>query len=389
MTNSYIINDYLFNITEHDIGVNFTIEGDSNYLINDSLRDYLKKIKEEIGNYEDKWDIYKKYTNKYEYINTNINSFNIKTPVCSYKPISRSYFKMIEILNNFKFNFDKDISSFHLAEGPGGFIEALANYRENVNDNYYGITLMDGNNDIPKWNKISNFMKKHKNINLLYGPKNDGNLYYYHNLIYFKNNYSNNFEFITADGGFDYSIDFNKQEENSINLIFCEVLYALILQKYGGSFVLKIFDIFHKLTLEILYLLSFFYEKVYVYKPLTSREANSEKYIICINFQKKNNYKQIINKLIENFQELKEKKLKNIFNFDLNIYYLNKIQEINAIFGQQQIENIMNTINYIKDTNSNHNEKINKIKNNNIDKCIKWCKQYEQPIHKDLANILT
>ncbi len=208
-------------------------------------------------------------------------------------------------------------------------------------------------------------------------------------MIYFKNNYSNKFDFITADGGFDYSVDFNKQEENSINLIFCEVLYALILQKQGGSFILKIFDIFHKVTLEILYILSFFYEKVYVYKPLTSREANSEKYIICINFQKKNNYHSIIDKLIKNFNELKDKKIKSIFKFKLNIYYLNKIQEINAIFGQQQIENIMNTINYIKDTNSNHNEKINKIKNNNIDKCIKWCKQYNQPLYPDLTNIFT
>ena len=389
MTNSYIINDFLFNISEDDICINFTTEKNSNYLINHSLREYLKNIKEEIGKYEDKWDVYKKYTNKYEYINTNINSNNIKTSVCSYKPISRSYFKMIEILNNYKFNFDNNISSFHLAEGPGGFIEALTNYRENINDNYYGITLMDNNGDIPKWNKISNFMKNRKNINLVYGPKNDGNLYFYHNLIYFKNNYSNKFDFITADGGFDYSVDFNKQEENSINLIFCEVLYALILQKQGGSFILKIFDIFHKVTLEILYILSFFYEKVYVYKPLTSREANSEKYIICINFQKKNNYDSIIDKLINNFNELKDKKIKSIFKFELNIYYLNKIQEINAIFGQQQIENIMNTINYIKDTNSNHNEKINKIKNNNIDKCIKWCKQYNQPLYSDLTNIFT
>lgn len=389
MTNSYIINDFLFNISEDDICINFTNEKNSNYLINHSLREYLKNIKEEIGKYEDKWDIYKKYTNKYEYINTNINSNNIKTSVCSYKPISRSYFKMIEILNNYKFNFDNNISSFHLAEGPGGFIEALTNCRENINDKYYGITLMDNNGDIPKWNKISNFMKNRKNINLVYGPKNDGNLYFYHNLIYFKNNYSNKFDFITADGGFDYSVDFNKQEENSINLIFCEVLYALILQKQGGSFILKIFDIFHKVTLEILYILSFFYEKVYVYKPLTSREANSEKYIICINFQKKNNYHSIIDKLIKNFNELKDKKIKGIFKFELNIYYLNKIQEINAIFGQQQIENIMNTINYIKDTNSNHNEKINKIKNNNIDKCIKWCKQYNQPLYPDLTNIFT
>ena len=45
-------------------------------------------------------------------------------------------------------------------------------------------------------------------------------------------------DFITADGGFDYSVDFNKQEEISVNLIFCEILYALILQKQDGCFIL-------------------------------------------------------------------------------------------------------------------------------------------------------
>ena len=388
--NGYIINDFLFNINEEYIEVDFSCNTVSNYILNESLREYLVNIKEEIGNYQNKWDIYKKYTNKYEYINTaiqtNINNNNIKYPICSYKPISRSFFKMIEILNNFDFNFNKNISSFHLAEGPGGFIEALANHRKNENDNYYGITLMDNNSDIPKWNKISNFMKHNKNIKLLYGPKNDGNLYLNHNLLYFKKYYSNNYDFITADGGFDYSIDFNKQEENSLNLIFCEVLYALILQKENGSFVLKIFDIFHKVTLEIIYLLCYFYEKVNIYKPLTSREANSEKYIICTNFKKKLNYDYIINKLISNFHNLEKKKISSIFKFNLNIYYLNKIQEINAIFGQQQIENIMNTINYIKDNSINHNEKINKIKNNNIEKCIKWCIQHNQPINKEFIN---
>ena len=385
-SNGYIINDFLFNINEDFIEVDYSFNTTSNYILNESLREYLVSIKEEIGNYQQKWDIYKKYTNKYEYINSAINNGTIKYPICSYKPISRSFFKMIEILNNFDFNFEKNISSFHLAEGPGGFIEALANYRNNKTDNYYGITLMDNNSDIPKWNKISNFMKQNKNIKLLYGPKNDGNLYLNHNLLYFKENYSNKYDFITADGGFDYSIDFNKQEENSLNLIFCEVLYALILQKENGSFILKIFDIFHKVTLEILYLLCYFYEKVNIYKPLTSREANSEKYIICKKFKKKLNYNKIIDKLTKNFYDLENKKINNIFKIDLNIYYLNKIQEINAIFGQQQIENIMNTINYIKDTSTNHNEKINKIKNNNIDKCIKWCIHNNQPINKEVIN---
>ena len=184
-------------------------------------------------------------------------------------------------------------------------------------------------------------------------------------------------DFITGDGGFDYSVDFNSQEENSINLIYCEMLYALIMQKSGGGFVLKVFDIFHRNTIEILSILSYFYEKVYIYKPLTSREANSEKYVICMNFQKKKNYELIIEKLKHNFYLMKTQKITKIFNYEINSFFLNKLQEINAIYGQQQIENILCTINHVHDYQK---DKLNKIKQNNVEKCKKWCKEHEQPI---------
>jgi hypothetical protein len=250
-----------------------------------------------------------------------------------------------------------------LAEGPGGFIESLSKYRKNKNDLYIGMTLIDNNIDTPKWNKIKNFLTHNKNIVLEYGPNNDGNLYKKYNLEYIKQHHSSQYDFITADGGFDFSIDFNKQEQNSINLIFCEMLYALILQKIGGSFVLKVFDCFHLNTIQILYILSYFYEKVY----------------ICINFQYKTNYNEIIEKLCENFNDLNVQKLQNIFNFKMNTMFLNKIQEVNAIYGQQQIENILITINYIKD-NKHNMDKLERIKLSNIEKCIKWCKLYNQPI---------
>ena len=69
----------------------------------------------------------------------------------------------------------------------------------------------------------------------MYGPKNDGDLYLSHNINFISKKYANSMDFITGDGGFDYSVDFNSQEENSINLIYCEMLYALIMQKSGGG----------------------------------------------------------------------------------------------------------------------------------------------------------
>ena len=63
--------------------------------------------------------------------------------VASYSPLSRSYFKMIELLKTFRLEMDsKPIRSFHLAEGPGGFIEALCKVRKCPYDTYTGITIM-------------------------------------------------------------------------------------------------------------------------------------------------------------------------------------------------------------------------------------------------------
>ena len=107
-----------------------------------SLNHYLTEIKGKISDCGEEWNFHKKYTNPYEYIYTN----SPRTSVCKYKPISRAYFKMIEILNTFNFpSFDsvKPLQMFALAEGPGGFIEAVLNQRKNPTDKYYGMTIED------------------------------------------------------------------------------------------------------------------------------------------------------------------------------------------------------------------------------------------------------
>jgi hypothetical protein len=88
---------------------------------------------------------------------------------------------------------------------------------------------------------------------------------------------------------------------------------------------------------------------VFIFKPNTSRCANSEKYIICRNF--KNNNKKIISNIIENFDLLINKvdTIYSLFNIQLNQLFITKLQEINSIYGQQQLENIKNTINLIRE----------------------------------------
>jgi hypothetical protein len=50
-------------------------------------------------------------------------------------------------------------------------------------------------------------------------------------------------------------------------------------------FICKIFDSVTKPTVQLIYILSRYYDKVFLMKPRTSRYSNSEKYIVCTGFR--------------------------------------------------------------------------------------------------------
>ena len=182
-----------------------------------------------------------------------------------------------------------------------------------MKDNYYGITLINNDKHVPNWKKMDLLLKKFQNISIIYGKDNTGNLYHHVNLQDCAEKYKNSMHIITADGGFDFSNNFDEQENNIFRLIFTQVSYALALQKKDGHFILKMFDIFSVNSLQILYLLSCFYKKVIISKPNTSRQANSEKYIVCKHF-KYDDTSEVTQKLIN--------VLKILENFDfMNIIF--------------------------------------------------------------------
>ena len=383
-------NSFNNNISIHDNITNYMYNDISILDISKSLKQNLNNLKLQINQYSNLWDKYKKVTNPYEYIHTNIPNKNF--PVCKYTPISRAFYKMIEIISNFNLLKEtSNIKSFHLAEGPGGFIEAFAYTRNNNNDRYYGITLISNDINVPGWKKSIYFFNKYNNVIIDSGRSLNGNLFNKENIEYFFEKYYNTCNYITGDAGIDYSNDYNNQEKISSKLILVQILYAMIIQKHGGCFILKIFDIFTSLTIEYIYILSCLYEDVYIYKPNTSRIANSEKYIIC------KKYRGIdisnIEYIIHNFNNINNKSLISIIDYNISKIYINKIEEINAIYGENQIENISNTLDIIRqselleNSNINNNKitkfynKIDSINSGNIYKCINWCIKYNLPIN--------
>ena len=351
--------------------------------ISNSLSHYLSNIKERITLNENAWDIFKKYTNPYEYIHTPvlIPSFSNslickKRSVAKDRPISRSYFKMIEIINIFDLlPSTNEIQTFHLAEGPGGFIEAIALLRSNSNDKYIGMTLQDHSydNNIPAWKKSRSFLNKYENVVLENGVDGTGNILILKNLIHCREKYGSTMDIITGDGGFDFSMDFNYQEIYISKLLFAQVAFAVTMQKEGGSFVLKIFDSFMKHTIDILYILSSFYEKVYIIKPQTSRYANSERYIVCKGFLYKNSehFFPCIERCFIDMNVCEKEVPCRFLNMEVPFYFVQKVEEYNAIFGQKQIQNIHFTLCLMD--NKYKQEKIDLLIQTNIQKSIDWC----------------
>jgi len=357
--------------------------------ISNSLSFFLMEIKERIEKHAKDWDKYKKYTNMYEYIHS-IVPYK-KRAISKYRPLSRSYFKMIELVHSFDLLYDlNNINTFHLAEGPGGFIEAIVGLRNNVKDRYVGMTIIDDmDENVPSWKKSESFLKMNPNVEIEKGLDGTGNILSFENFVYCSQKYVSSMDIITGDGGFDFSIDFNNQEINIAKLLFAQICYAICIQKKGGHFVLKIFDLFFQHSIDMLYLLSCFYETIEIVKPQTSRIANSEKYVVCKGFL----YESIhpfLNKIMDamqtmcseciEYEDQMQRYVERILDVQIPLFFLTRVEEINSIFGQQQIENIHYTLLLI-DKNIKQ-EKIETIIRPNITKCIQWCIKYGIPYNE-------
>lgn len=374
-----IINENDFHLTEQINEKTDTLDNPI-IKINKTHAYYLQQAKMEIQKHGAQWDFYKKFTNPYEFINTSI--YDEKT-IAAYVPISRAYFKMIEIIQHFNLLEEfpyQYMKSFHLAEGPGGFIEATVNLRQNAFDEYYGMTLINKtNSQIPSWKKSHVLMKKNPNIKLEYGEDGTGDLYSYINLRYSHNKYRQQMDFITGDGGFDFSTDYQNQEEMIWKLLYAQVVFALTMQKNNGIFVLKCFDLFQENTIDLLFLLSSMYDIVTIYKPQTSRYANSEKYIICRGFRQANYTEKVRIQLWNTFVHImtKQVSVRRIFNFNIPYIFYCRLSEINAIYAQQQIDNIFSTVNLIQYVERKAPYiKLMKYYERHISKCLYWCKKY-------------
>jgi len=335
----------------------------SNSKVNEVLFQKINKKKGEIDAVQHKWDSAKKISNDYEYIYT---SSNYKKNISSVSPVSRSFFKLREIIYDFKLDVYDNIAC--IAEAPGGFIQSFIKFSDERNINLksiYGITLVSDDKDIPFWNPS---LLSNEIIKLCKGSDGTGDLYNLMNVLNFitfceKNSCS----VVTADGGFDYTSDF-EQELSSFKLFYSEIMIALSIQREGGIFICKLFDLFWYSTLQLVYILSISYETISFIKPSTSRQSNSEKYIVCRGFKGYN--KEVSNLLCRHFG-------KDILPIELPDEFINMIQKYNNQFIGNQINRIDATLRLISERRI-----LDKPSKQQIILAVEWCKKYQININK-------
>lgn len=376
-------------------------------------RDILPEISEERYGFNNKLNIQR---NKIDKINSDIwkkvrwyinkYDFTVNDPI-----INRAFYKYWEIIKTFNIfeDYKSEDNIFHCAEAPGGFIQGSNIYlklnpkkikSQNVVDcdgftkvvkyikpkKEYKIYTISLNKDLPKYKNynLPSYNKKiiNNNVYITYGEDNTGDINNLNNITFIKELMKDSY-LITADGGFDEGTDFNNKEQLHYFLILNEIYSAICLQKNNGHFILKVFDIFTQTSINLLYLLNLSYNSVFIYKPQTSRPTNSEKYIICKNFNLSESNKNIIllklKKLSEHLKVLDNKY--NSFTLFKTIpeTFITKIKNMNDSLLNEQCKHLEVAIDFCKNSEFMKNYEYELEKSYKIRHVVfnNWEKKYD------------
>ena len=159
-------------------------------------------------------------------------------------------------------------------------------------------------------------------------------------------------------------------EQYSFNTILKNILVVLELQKNGGNLILKIYDTYTDVTINIIEFLKYFYQETYISKSFTSYIVYSEKFLICKNFDKSKVTKKIINnfkEIVKMTEENKNFKLFKLFdNVEIKDKSLKEYKKINIEMEIYKYNGLYNYMSYTGLDNKNgveYEEMVNKNKN--------------------------
>ena len=308
--------------------------------------------------------------NPYEYLFSNVPNSNLS--ICKVKPSSKIYYDILEIYNTLKLSEclpENNMISMYYGSNGSAVLEYMQSFRENYEDTNIVIEPILHKQNITPLNSGTNTQDDQ-----LYTPIPD--------------NILSMCDYMYIELPDKVYLDTNKY----ILGLLKAVKFILMYQSQYGCIILKLGHTYYKPVIDILYIISSLYNKAYIIKPNTSNNIFDEKYLVCKTFtstsQKRGAYLDKIDKMYTIcYREQHEINIQSIVKNEINMYFLNKMEECNIIIGQQQIDVYDQMINLVK--NKNKLEKIETTRKHNIQKCINWCEKYKLPCNKfaDKINI--
>eukprot|EP00794_Sanderia_malayensis_P017829 gene17829-19612_t len=285
---------------------------------------------------------------------------------------NRAAMKAAEIDASFDFLFTdpkdasgKSVTDFHnllyfadICAGPGGFSEYVL-WRKKWH------SKADWANDF----KINEFLAGSPETFEPYygvgGCDGDGDIFREDNLIEFRryvleNTDNKGVHFVMADGGFSVEGQENIQEILSKQLYICQFICAISILRTGGHFFCKLFDVFTPFSVGCLYLLYRAFEQVCIFKPVTSRPANSERYVVCKGklpdaeaiHDYMFNINTKLNQLKGTQRDVNEVVPMQILTSDNDFFKY--IYESNNLLGSRQIMSLLKLKTFVQNTLLNH-----------------------------------
>ncbi|XP_012525209.1 cap-specific mRNA (nucleoside-2'-O-)-methyltransferase 1 [Monomorium pharaonis] len=276
--------------------------------------------------------------------------------------LNRAAVKMANIDRacDFMFTNPKNVDSNELlyfadvCAGPGGFSEYIM-FRKNWHAKGFGFTLKNSND----FTLDEFFAGPCETFHPFYGPKENGDVMDAQNQEAFQSlimKHTNNkgVHFMMSDGGFSVEGQENIQEILSKQLYLCQCLVALRIVRPGGHFVTKLFDLFTPFSIGLIYLMYKCFDSISIFKPNSSRPANSERYLICK--AKRLDTREITNYLIHVNNMLSSQDDKNdvielvpLDVLEADKEFISYMRNSNNILGQKQITSLLKIAAFCED----------------------------------------
>jgi hypothetical protein len=382
------MNYHIIPTNNFKIKVNVKLEREIKPIISHGLIFFINDINNQIRNLQEHYGKNNEHVS-IEYINQIINPFEFlhsivpgsTISVSKIKPDSTIFFELMEIFQTFNINdhfFSKPkINVCNLTHNHTSTIHLLDMLREDNEDN---------------------ITSSHFHFNEIY-----------RNFVTKRHNSS--FDLIICE----FSPTIYDDIQQYVKYMILTLIIILNYQTKNGVCFIKIDTIFYKAIIDIIFILSGIFDKVYLVKPSISNITKNDRYIVCKGYKLDSslgldssidlessidldssinldsNIHVVHDKLVayintcNNDNDNDNMYVKSIIENEIPYYILNRIEESNLVIGQQQLEAFDQLINIFK--NKNRDEKIDNLKKTHIQKCIQWCEKNQLPHNKFIDKI--